>query len=230
MLVLVSTLPRTCSTAENLTTSSFDRNLTFSRKCVCFVDTKVCETRFLTAGARRQPRPGRALSEFSHAGLTFLALHAACSALVAPALRVIAAAIPWPSSVVASGAAVAAGSWEVAAAAAWGVLVLSPMVHLLPFYAFWHCVCLGLAELTGYPDRFLYGEKDAGVVASPSMFRRRWLRSFSLRSASGGGSGAHTPVAIGVCMCVCVCGVGTSVVGLFPVAVRPWHALPVHLL
>lgn len=51
-----------------------------------------------------------------------------------------------------------AGWGETAAAAAWAILVLSPMVHFLTFYSFWHCVCMGLAELTGYPDRFLYGE------------------------------------------------------------------------
>ena len=58
----------------------------------------------------------------------------------------------------AGGGGVTTGWREAAAAAAWAMLVAGPMVHFLTFYAFWHCVCMGLAELTGYPDRFLYGE------------------------------------------------------------------------
>lgn len=58
-----------------------------------------------------------------------------------------------------TGDAGAAAGWrEAAAATALAALVFSPMVHFLTFYAFWHCVCTGLAELTGYPDRFFYGE------------------------------------------------------------------------
>ena len=46
----------------------------------------------------------------------------------------------------------------VVAAACFGMFVFSPMQHFLMFYGFWHCVCLGSAELWGYPDRDMYGE------------------------------------------------------------------------
>lgn len=36
--------------------------------------------------------------------------------------------------------------------------VVSSALHFMVFYAFWHCVCLGMAELWGFPDRDLYGE------------------------------------------------------------------------
>ena len=172
----------------------------------------VCEPRFLKASARHPPRITRAASEFFHAGLTFLALHAACSALVAPTFRVLttgsACCLQEFSSVScdAGGAAgwgdsdwvdgtgwaglkadgsgwwfhvflpeddepalgggnecdfsnTAAVGWvKAVAAVAWGIFVLSPLVHFGAFYGFWHCVCLGCAELWGYPDRNLYGE------------------------------------------------------------------------
>ena len=50
------------------------------------------------------------------------------------------------------------GMGTVATAAFAGMVVLSPMMHFFMFYAFWHCVCLGSAELWGYPDRNTYGE------------------------------------------------------------------------
>lgn len=40
-----------------------------------------------------------------------------------------------------------------------GLLVFPSVMHFLMFYAFWHCVCLGSAELWGYPDRNMYGEQ-----------------------------------------------------------------------
>lgn len=46
----------------------------------------------------------------------------------------------------------------VAVAACLGMFVFSPMMHYLMFYAFFHSVCLGCAELWGYPDRNIYGE------------------------------------------------------------------------
>lgn len=46
----------------------------------------------------------------------------------------------------------------VAVAACLGMCVFSPMIHYLMFYAFFHSVCLGCAELWGYPDRNIYGE------------------------------------------------------------------------
>ena len=52
----------------------------------------------------------------------------------------------------------------VATAAFTGMVVLSPMMHFFMFYAFWHCVCLGSAELWGYPDRNTYGEFESTVV------------------------------------------------------------------
>ena len=64
------------------------------------------------------------------------------------------------------GGSARAGWREVAAAAAAAMLAFGPMVHFLAFYAFWHCVCMGLAELTGYPDRFLYGEGACFAVSN----------------------------------------------------------------
>lgn len=186
----------------------------------------VCEPRFVKVSARRPPRITRAASEFFHAGLTFLALHAACSALVAPTFRVLATASahyfqePSSASCDAGGAAglgksdwvdvagwaslkaggsggwfhdflpgddgpamgggdmcgftrtMSAGWVEIAAALAWGLFVFSPLVHFGTFYGFWHCVCLGCAELWGYPDRDLYGEihKEALWNASLVIF------------------------------------------------------------
>lgn len=167
----------------------------------------VCEPRFLKVSARQRPHVIRAASELFHAGLTFIALHAACSALVAPTFRILAtaAANAWKPSVscdaegtrldesdwvdVAGWAALQAGGsggwfhyllsgggepalghgdscgfaattgWvETAAALVWGMFVCSPFVHFTTFYGFWHCVCLGCAELWGYPDRNFYGE------------------------------------------------------------------------
>eukprot|EP00903_Cladosiphon_okamuranus_P012179 g11422.t1 len=240
----------------------------------------VCEPRFLraTAGGRRQPRFLRAASEFSHAVLAFAALHAACSALFAPVLRVVAtfllssspsAASCYSSSSPSSShpsylsceaggdngwvdcagwigeggvfSAGGSGGWffallaagdkgepgrggargmgffeaffcgsgggvawwrEGLAALAAGSLVFTPMVHFLAFYAFWHCVCMGLAELTGYPDRFLYGPWWLLSDEPATMFRlwstpvHRWISSCVYRptvdyycGGSGGGEG-----------------------------------------
>lgn len=172
----------------------------------------VCEPRFLKASARHPPRITRAASEFFHAGLTFLALHAACSALVAPTFRVLATASAcyfqeccssscdaggeaglgdsdWVDGAGWAGLKASGSGWwlydffpgddgpalgggdecefsnttavgwvKAAAAVAWGLFVVSPLVHFAAFYGFWHCVCLGCAELWGYPDRNLYGE------------------------------------------------------------------------
>lgn len=169
----------------------------------------VCEPRFLKVGARQPPRVIRAASELFHAGLAFLSLHAACSALVALTFRVLAAASAnaWKPSAFcdAEGARLGESDWvdvagwaaletggsggwfhnllpeggepalsgggscgfeattgwvETAAALAWGMFVFSPLVHFTTFYGFWHCVCLGCAELWGYPDRNLYGETN----------------------------------------------------------------------
>lgn len=46
----------------------------------------------------------------------------------------------------------------VGVAACLGMFVFTPLVHFLMFYAFFHAVCLGCAELWGYPDRNIYGE------------------------------------------------------------------------
>ncbi|CAM9527414.1 unnamed protein product [Ectocarpus sp. 12 AP-2014] len=53
----------------------------------------VCRPQYLASGARRPPRVAAAASEFLHAGLTYIAVHVACSALFAPALRVLAEAL-----------------------------------------------------------------------------------------------------------------------------------------
>lgn len=201
---------------------------------------QVCEPEFLKASARRPPRVPRAISEFFHALLAFVALHAACSVFVAPLMRVVASFVlsspvcrapfddgsgsgpaessSWSPFGVGSASEAATASWmdcvgwagkaagtnggvggsggwffallpggkdgghggaffeslgccgagagtvaavsgwpEFLAAAVLGMLFATPLVHSLTFYAFWHCACLGIAELWGYPDRFLYG-------------------------------------------------------------------------
>lgn len=50
------------------------------------------------------------------------------------------------------------GSTTVAVAGCLGMFVFTPLMHFLMFYAFFHSVCLGCAELWGYPDRNIYGE------------------------------------------------------------------------
>ncbi|CAM9599089.1 unnamed protein product, partial [Ectocarpus fasciculatus] len=167
----------------------------------------VCRPQYLASGARRPRRVAAAASEFLHAGLTYLAVHVACSALFAPALRVLAEALhsggvsgwadeeDWAKlrrtdgsgwwlhdsgeslgSLFASGGGgcvdggIGCGpGWilsddgaghsglTVAIAACLSVFVFSPMMHFLMFYAFFHSVCLGCAELYGYPDRNTYG-------------------------------------------------------------------------
>lgn len=167
----------------------------------------VCRPQYLASGARRPRRVAAAASEFLHASLTYLAVHVACSALFAPALRVLAEALhtggvsgwadeeDWAElrrtdgsgwwlhdssrslgSLFASGGGgcVARGAgcgpgWAfsdgtghpdltVAIAACLSMFMFSPMMHFFMFYAFFHSVCLGCAELYGYPDRNTYGE------------------------------------------------------------------------
>ncbi|CAM9768391.1 unnamed protein product [Scytosiphon promiscuus] len=224
--------------------------------------TLVCEPELLKASARRPRRVGRAITEFSHALLTFVALHAACSAFVAPLMRVVASFLfssnscpghsgsgglfspvnssgctsSWvdcagwagaagldgagggsggwffslfsggresrhggaffeslsccgagygaTSSSAAEGPAAAGTGWpEFLAALAMGMLFSTPLVHSLTFYGFWHCVCLGYAELWGYPDRHFYGPWWLLLDEPDTMFRlwsspvHRWLSS-----------------------------------------------------
>ncbi|CAM9425855.1 unnamed protein product [Scytosiphon promiscuus] len=55
----------------------------------------------------------------------------------------------------------------------WMLVVVSSAVHFLVFYAFWHCVCLGIAELWGFPDRHLYGCWWL-LFDEPRDFMRMW--------------------------------------------------------
>lgn len=168
----------------------------------------VCEPQLLKREARLPSKPARAMSEFFHAALTYLAVHATCSALFAPTLRVLATALhtswtdadtwealraqgsgDWLHSVDAGVSAAAARAAAMVGegdreggvydgsvitfvlAAFFGNCVLPPTISFLMFYAFWHCVCVGCAELWGYPDRNIYGEdtfihvqRDTGVL------------------------------------------------------------------
>lgn len=55
------------------------------------------------------------------------------------------------------------GWLQILVAASWSIFFLSPMVHFMTFYGFWHCVCLGFAELWGFPDRNFYGKANTFV-------------------------------------------------------------------
>lgn len=139
--------------------------------------TLVCQPALLKNHARVAPRPWRAAVEIFHAGLAYLALHASLAALYAPTLRVLAGALhsswadadgwaavradgsgQWLFALVGGDASSPSGWLVVVAASAGAVCALCPMTQFLFFYSFWHCVCLGCAELWGYPDRHLYGE------------------------------------------------------------------------
>lgn len=153
----------------------------------------VCEPRLLVSSARRPRRIAAAASEFFHAGLTYLAVHATCSAFFAPIMRVLATALHagwadedgwaelhrsdgsgWWLLQAGSGGCGAEGGGvcgraglegfgqhgrgTVTVAGCLGMFVFTPLMHFLMFYAFFHSVCLGCAELWGYPDRNIYGE------------------------------------------------------------------------
>ncbi|CAM9534927.1 unnamed protein product [Ascophyllum nodosum] len=139
----------------------------------------VCDVRLMQASARRPSRPLRAASEFFHAVLTYLAAHCAAGSVIAPAMRMLVVGISprWFEHAVSEWAeldAAGGGGWP-----SWALtnellegnkgpwmttvcflLLLMPLTSgacFLMFYAFWHCVCLGIAELWGFPDRDLYG-------------------------------------------------------------------------
>ena len=144
----------------------------------------VCEVRLMKASTRRRSRPLRAASEFFHAVLTFLAAHCMVGAVLAPALRVFITGVcpQWVEGAGTGWAKLGAGdggggwpSWEAGSGLLaeervkvtlltflWMLTIVSSCVHFLVFYAFWHCVCLGMAELWGFPDRHLYGEMTGG--------------------------------------------------------------------
>lgn len=80
----------------------------------------------------------------------------------------------WPSWATASGLLEGDnGAWVTAAAFLWILTIVSSCLNFLVFYAFWHCVCLGMAELWGFPDRHLYGCWWL-VFDDPRQFLRMW--------------------------------------------------------
>eukprot|EP00752_Nemacystus_decipiens_P001643 g1598.t1 len=145
----------------------------------------VCEMHLMKVSVRRRSRYGRAASEFFHAGLTFLCAHCVVGSLLAPSLRLFVSGLMpewvegagtgwaaleaaggagWPSWT--AGSALLAGGEDAdkglgalvtVGCFLWMLLPVCSAVHFLVFYAFWHCVCLGMAELWGFPDRNLYG-------------------------------------------------------------------------
>lgn len=160
------------------------------------VPALACETHLMKKSARRRSRPLRAASEFFHAVLAYLALHTIAGSLFAPAMRIFAGgALPsswadavlwaeleeaghggWPSWIAASavlrpdvtsdGCSGYAAFWMTVSSFACMVVVYSTVVNFLAFYAFWHCTCLGMAELWGFPDRHLYGEVEGACMRS----------------------------------------------------------------
>lgn len=147
-----------------------------------------CEVHLMKASARSPRRPLRALAEFSHGVLAFLSAHAFISCTMAPAMRILVAGLlpgsfvdnagwtalevaghgGWPSwtafspvlfDTVNKGAGGSgSGLWVTLSCFLWLLVVCTTVLHFLLFYAFWHCTCLGIAELWGFPDRHLYGE------------------------------------------------------------------------
>lgn len=146
----------------------------------------VCEVRLMKESARLPSRPLRAASEFFHAVLTFLTAHCMLGAVLAPSLRVFITGLcpqwvegagagwaelgtgdgggGWPSWEAGSGLLEEEGGKVTLLAFLWMMTTVSSCVHFLVFYAFWHCVCLGMAELCGFPDRHLYGEMMGGYI------------------------------------------------------------------
>lgn len=149
----------------------------------------VCDVRLMKASSRRPSRPLRAASEFFHAFITFLVVHCVTGVFMAPSLRLFIAGVRsswlkegvvaewtaldaaggggWPSwsawsEVLFEEGDGSKGLWVILACFLWLLVVVSSTCHFLVFYAFWHCVCLGMAELFGFPDRFLYGETYMG--------------------------------------------------------------------
>lgn len=72
----------------------------------------------------------------------------------------IAGGAGWPSWATGSSllAQEGTGPWVTLACFLWVLTFVTSCLNFMVFYAFWHCVCLGMAELWGFPDRHLYGE------------------------------------------------------------------------
>lgn len=146
----------------------------------------------MKASARRPSRPLRAASEFFHAVLAFLAVHCVAGSIVAPAMRMLVVGLSpqWFDRAVSEWAELdtAGGggwpSWATMSELLEGdsgplatlvcfLLLLMPLssgTYFLVFYAFWHCVCLGMAELWGFPDRNLYGEILRHICCRPILY------------------------------------------------------------
>eukprot|EP00903_Cladosiphon_okamuranus_P020112 g18469.t1 len=161
----------------------------------------VCEMHLMKVSARRKSRYGRAASEFFHAGLAFLCAHCMVGSLLAPSLRLFVSGLrpAWVEGAADGWAALeAAGgagwpSWSTGSAflaggehadkglgplvtvgcCLWLLFPVCSTLHFLVFYAFWHCVCLGMAELWGFPDRNLYGCWWL-LFDEPREFLRMW--------------------------------------------------------
>ena len=156
----------------------------------------VCDVRLMQASVRRPSRPLRAASEFSHAALTFLAVHCAAGSVIAPAMRMLLVSIRprwfehtvseweeldaaggggWPSWALTNELLEGRkGPWMFSVCFLSLLMPLSSGAYFLVFYAFWHCVCLGMVELWGFPDRDLYGEKGLKVTSLSLLSLRRF--------------------------------------------------------
>lgn len=162
-----------------------DHDLNFSEYIyfLFLTPSLVCEAHLMKRSARRSSRPLRAASELFHAVLAFLAVHCVCSTIVAPSLRLFVTGLEprWVHGADTEWAALESSSgsvsgwppwsrgsellmdegkspWMTLASGLWILTAVSSVMHFVVFYAFWHCVCLSIAELSGFPDRHLYGE------------------------------------------------------------------------
>lgn len=71
----------------------------------------------------------------------------------------------------------------------WMLLPVCSTVHFFVFYAFWHCICLGMAELWGFPDRNLYGEHARARAQFPSRCHATQNSPQAIFGAHGGSEG-----------------------------------------
>lgn len=163
--------------------------------------TATCEIHLLKTSARRPSRPLRAASEFLHSVLIFLVLHIFVGNVLAPAMRLLTAGLlssswagganwtavkamgrgGWLPGAISSATVLDTGLvedsppwWGVLGSVLWLFILCHTVAGFLGFYGFWHCICLGMAELWGFPDHHLYGEESLTERRRQLFDQMRW--------------------------------------------------------